>query len=224
MIEFYLDTADSMQAARFNQCFPLRGITTNPSILASSGKGLQETLARMSDVLDGTPRFHAQVVSQTTEQMLAEARKMVELPYDMVVKVPATEPGLAAIRQMKREGMTVLATAIYCVQQGIMAALCGADYLAPYVNRIDALNGSGVAVVADIQLLLEKNQLPSKVLAASFKNTQQVMDVMKLGIGAITIPVDIAAQMLSHPAIEPAVQQFSNDWQGQFGDKLSFES
>lgn len=228
MIEFYLDTADAAQVARFTQCFPLKGVTTNPSILANSGIGLRSVLAAMSDVLDvlldGTPRFHAQVVSKTVEGMVAEAKQIVELPYDMVVKVPATEKGLAAIKCMKKEGIPVLATAIYTVQQGIMAALCGADYLAPYVNRIDALNGNGVAVVADIQLMLEKNQLPAKILAASFKNTQQVIDVMKLGIGAITIPVDIAAQMLAHPAVEPAVQQFCNDWQGQFGDKLSFES
>jgi fructose-6-phosphate aldolase 1 len=105
-----------------------------------------------------------------------------------------------------------------------MAALCGADYLAPYVNRIDAMNGDGVAVVRDLQLLIEKHGLSTKILAASFKNVQQAMDVMKLGIGAITLPVDVAAQMFSHPAIEPAVTQFDKDWSGVFGDKLSFES
>ena len=118
----------------------------------------------------------------------------------------------------------VLATAIYSVQQGFLAALCGADYLAPYVNRIDAMGVSGINVVADIQLLLNQQGLASKLLPASFKNTQQVMDVLKLGIEAITLPVDIADQLMSHPAVQPAVNQFEKDWVTAFGDQLSFES
>ena len=224
MIELYLDTADVKQTKRFNQCLPLKGITTNPSILAKSNQGLKKTLQGMQQALGGTPRFHAQVVSSTAQEMLEEARQINELPYDMVVKVPATEVGLTAIKLMKKEGIQVLATAIYSAQQGFLAALCGADYLAPYVNRIDAMNGNGVEVVADLQLLLDQNQLPAKILAASFKNTQQAMEVMKLGIEAITLPVDVAAAMFAHPAVAPAVEQFDKDWKEAFGDKLSFES
>ncbi|MEZ8211510.1 transaldolase family protein, partial [Vibrio bivalvicida] len=186
MIELYLDTADVAQVRRFAKSLPLTGITTNPTILAKSKSGLKETLAEMQVALGGQPRFHAQVVSDTAEKMLEEARQLNELPYDMVVKVPATEQGLAAIKLMKAEGIAVLATAIYSAQQGFLAALCGADYLAPYVNRIDNMNGNGVAVVADLQMLLDKNGLKARILAASFKNAQQAMDVMKLGIGAIT--------------------------------------
>lgn len=224
MIELYLDTADVAEVKRFNQCLPLKGITTNPSILAKSKQGLNETLKGMQDALGGTPRFHAQVVSKTVEGIVEEARQINELPYDMVVKVPATEIGLSAIKIMKIEGIQVLATAIYSAQQGFLAALCGADYLAPYVNRIDAMNGNGVEVVADLQLLLDQNRLPAKILAASFKNTQQAMEVMKLGIEAITLPVDVAAQMFAHPAVQPAVDQFEKDWKEAFGSKLSFES
>jgi TalC/MipB family fructose-6-phosphate aldolase len=118
----------------------------------------------------------------------------------------------------------VLATAIYSAHQGFLAALCGADYLAPYVNRIDVMGADGVGVVAELQLLLDQHRLDSKILPASFKNTQQVMDVLKLGVGAITLPVDVAAQMFAHPAVQPAVDHFIHDWQGVFGSKLSFES
>jgi fructose-6-phosphate aldolase 1 len=142
----------------------------------------------------------------------------------MVVKVPATETGLAAIRKIKAENILVLATAVYSAQQGFLAALCGADYLAPCVNRIDAMGADGVGVVADLQVLLDQHRLDCTILPASFKNTQQVMDVLKLGVGAITLPVDVAAQMFAHPAVQPAVEQFTQDWQGVFGSKLSFES
>lgn len=86
------------------------------------------------------------------------------------------------------------------------------------------MNGNGVEVVADLQLLLDQYALPAKILAASFKNTQQAMEVMKLGIEAITLPVDAAAQMFAHPAVAPAVEQFAKDWNETFGNKLSFES
>ncbi|MBY5944097.1 fructose-6-phosphate aldolase [Photobacterium rosenbergii] len=224
MIEYYLDTADLAEIKRFSHCLPLRGITTNPSILSKEGKGLNEVLAGAAEILGPNARFHAQVVSTTVEEMVAEAKALDAMPYDVVVKVPATEVGLAAIRKMKAEGIQVLATAIYSAYQGFLAAMAGADYLAPYVNRIDGMGTDGIAIVADLQQLLDANQCQSKILAASFKNTRQVTEVMKLGIGAITVPTDVMGQMLANPAVQPAVNQFSLDWQGQFGTKLSYES
>ena len=224
MFELYLDTADVKQIARFQACLPIKGITTNPSILAQSSIGLNQLLLELDTVLGIGARFHAQVVSQTVNGMVEEAKRLHELPYDMVIKIPATETGLTAIKKVKAENITVLATAIYSVQQGFLAALCGADYLAPYVNRIYAMGSDGVAVVADLQLLLNQHQLNSKLLPASFKNTQQVMDVLKIGVAAITLPYDVAAQMLAHPAVQPAVDKFTSDWREAFGDKLSFES
>ncbi len=224
MFELYLDTADAEAVARFNACLPLQGVTTNPSILAKSGIGLNQLLADLTEIMGAGARFHAQVVSQTAAGMLEEAKHLHALPYDLVVKVPATETGLTAIKKIKAEGIPVLATAIYSAQQGFLAALCGADYLAPYVNRIDALGLDGIGVVADLQCLLERHRLDSTILAASFKSAQQAMTVMKLGIGAITLPVDVAEQMLAHPAVPPAVAQFTQDWQTAFGDKRSFQS
>ncbi|MGZ8097403.1 MAG: transaldolase family protein [Methylosarcina sp.] len=224
MLELYLDTAETQQVARFNACLPIRGVTTNPSILAKSGTGLKQLLPELARTLGSGARFHVQVVSQTVDEMVKEAIELNALPYDIVVKVPATESGLAAIRKMKELNYQVLATAIYCAHQGFLAALCGADYLAPYVNRIDSIGADGVGVVSDLQLLIDKHRLHCKLLPASFKNTQQVMDVLKLGVGAITIPVDIAEQMLKHPAVPAAVTQFSREWHGAFGSLLSFQS
>lgn len=137
MLELYLDTVDVIQVARFNECMPIRGVTTNPSILAAAGVGLQQALPALAEVLGDGARFHVQVVSHTVAQMLEEAEQIRALPYDLVVKVPVTETGLAAIRKMKAENIPGLATAVYSAHQGFLAALCGADYLAPYVNRCD---------------------------------------------------------------------------------------
>ena len=224
MFELYLDSVDVEQISRYNDCLPLRGVTCNPSILAASGQGLQQLLPALSAVLGGAARFHVQVVSRTAPEMLEEARRLHALPYDIVVKVPADEAGLAAMKMMKAEGLCVLATAIYSAQQGFLAALCGADYLAPYVNRIDAMGADGIGVVADLQLLLDRHGLESTLLPASFKNTRQAMAVLKLGVGAITLPLDVAAQMLGHPAAAAAVEQFTRDWQQTFPGRLSHEA
>ena len=224
MFELYLDTTDLQQISRFNNSLPLKGITTNPSILAKSGIGLNDTLSECTKILGPETRFHVQTVSKTTKEIIKEAEVLHQLPYDIVVKIPATEIGLAAIKHIKTNNKPVLATAIYSVQQGFLAALCGADYLAPYVNRIDAMGANGIDVVADIQRLLELHNLSSKLLPASFKNTRQVMEILKLGVESITLPVDVAAQLFAHPSVQPAVDQFDQDWQAVFGDKLSFES
>ncbi|MGR9052748.1 MAG: transaldolase family protein [Gammaproteobacteria bacterium] len=224
MLELYLDTADLSQVARFNACLPVKGVTTNPTILAKAGIGLNTLLPALADILGPEARYHAQVVGATVEAILEEARRLADMPYGIVVKVPATEIGLAAIRKIKGEGIPVLATAIYSVQQGFLAALSGADYLAPYVNRIDATGTDGVAVVADLQLLVDRHCPDCKILPASFKNAAQAVNVLKTGVAAITLPADVAEQMLMHPSAQPAVERFADDWQAVFGDKRSFES
>jgi len=223
MIELYLDSVDIKQISRLNACLPVKGVTTNPSILANADTGVTQALSEIEGIIGGA-RFHVQVVSQTVDEIVEEAIEIDKLPFDMVVKIPATEIGLAAIKRVKKRGIQVLATAIYSSQQGILAALCGADYLAPYINRMDTMGGDGIAVVADLQQLITINGLDCKLLPASFKNTMQVMDVMKLGVGAITLPIDVALQMISHPAVDPAVEKFSQDWSGTFGTMLSFET
>ncbi|MDO8937782.1 MAG: fructose-6-phosphate aldolase [Methylicorpusculum sp.] len=224
MLEFYLDTADVDAVTRFHKCLPVRGVTTNPSILAKAGLGINRILPELASILGGDSRFFVQVVSQTADGMVDEARKINALPYDLVVKVPATETGLAAIKQLKSENIQILATAIYSTHQGFLAALSGADYLAPYVNRIDAMGADGIKVVADLQLLINQYGLATKLLPASFKNSGQVVEVLKLGVAAITLPVDVAAQLLAHPAVQPAVDQFTVDWHYAFDNQLSFES
>jgi len=224
MFELYLDTADIGQISRFSACLPVRGITTNPSILARADTGLATLLPGVAKVLGEQARFHVQVVSKSADAMLAEAVSLRKLPYDIVVKVPATETGFAAIRKMKAQHIPVLATAIYSVQQGFIAALCGADYLAPYVNRIDATGADGIGVVADLQALIDRHQFPVRLLPASFKNTQQVLGVLRTGVSAMTLPVEIADEMLAHPAVQPAVDRFSHDWHTAFGQILPYDS
>lgn len=224
MFELYLDSADYQAIASLASALPLAGVTTNPSILATGGKGLLTVLPKLQELLGPHCRFHVQVISNSVAEIVAEAEQLHALPYDIVVKIPAHAAGLSAIKQVKQRDIPVLATAIYNVQQGWLAALNGADYLAPYLNRIDNLGCDGIGVVTDLQHLIDQYQLPSKLLVASFKNVQQVLQVLKHGVAAVTLPRDIARQMLHVPATDAAVQQFERDWQQVFAEKLSYES
>lgn len=224
MFELYLDSADCGQIKSLAQALPLAGVTTNPSIMAAGGVGLTQLLPELTEILGPESRFHVQVLSNSVEGIIAEAEALHALPYDIVVKIPAHAAGLAAIKPIKQRDIPVLATAIYNVQQGWLAALNGADYLAPYLNRIDNLGFDGLAVVADLQNLIDEYRLPTKLLVASFKNVQQVLQVLKLGVASVTLPLDIAGQMLHNPATDAAVHKFIQDWQSVFADSLSFQS
>jgi fructose-6-phosphate aldolase 1 len=224
MLELYLDTANAQEVERLNVALPIFGVTTNPSILAKEGKGLSRVLPEIKEVLGEQARFHVQVVSTTIQGMIGEAIKLSQLPYDIVVKIPTTVVGLAAIKQLKVKNISTLATAIYSAHQGFMAALCGANYLAPYVNRIDVLGANSVNIVSDLQRLINQQGLECKLLPASFKNTRQVMDILRLGVDSITLSSDIADQMMIHPSVQPAVDIFTQDWQDIFTDKLAYQS
>lgn len=134
----------------------------------------------------------------------------------LVVKIPVTSEGLAAIQMLKKEGITTLGTAVYSAS-GATAALAGAKYIAPYVNRIDAQGGDGIRAVRELQTLLELHAPNSMVLAASFKTPRQALDCLLAGCEAITLPLDVAQQMLNTPAVESAIEKFEQDWNNAFG-------
>nr|VXZ90243.1 Fructose-6-phosphate aldolase 2 [Klebsiella pneumoniae] len=130
---------------------------------------------------------------------------------------PVTAEGLAAIKLLKKEGIPTLGTAVYSASQGLLAALAGAKYVAPYVNRVDAQGGDGIRMVQELQSLLEMHAPESKVLAASFKTPRQALDCLLAGCEAITLPLDVAQQMLGTPAVESAIEKFEQDWNNAFG-------
>lgn len=224
MFELYLDSADVEEIGALSKIMPLTGVTTNPTIIAARGLGLTRLLPALAEILGSGCRIHVQVASNTVEGIVDEAKRLHALPYDIVVKIPAHAEGLSAIKQVKQFDIPVLATAIYNVQQGWLAALNGADYLAPYLNRIDNLGFDGIGVVGDLQTLIDNYRLPTKLLVASFKNVQQVLQVLKMDVASVTLPLDIARQMLTNPATDAAVEKFAQDWNKVFADKLSFES
>lgn len=216
-MELYLDTSDVQAVKKLAAIFPLAGVTTNPSIVAAGKKPLEVLLPELLEALGGQGRLFAQVMATQAEEMVEEARKLRAIVSDLVVKVPVTPQGLAAIKLLKAEGIPTLGTAVYGAAQGMFSALAGADYVAPYVNRVDAQGGDGIQTVVELQQLLTLHAPHAKVLAASFKTPRQALDCLLAGCESITLPLDVAQQMISYPAVDAAVAKFEQDWMGAFG-------
>lgn len=215
-MELYLDTSDVVAVTALSRIFPLAGVTTNPALSqrVKTAGGCASATSR------GDGRSGAsvcQVMATTAEGMVNDARKLRSIIADIVVKVPVTAEGLAAIKMLKAEGIPTLGTAVYGAAQGLLSALAGAEYVAPYVNRIDAQGGSGIQTVTDLHQLLKMHAPQAKVLAASFKTPRQALDCLLAGCESITLPLDVAQQMISYPAVDAAVAKFEQDWLGAFG-------
>ena len=215
-MELFVDIADAQAVAELSDVLTIAGATTNPTIITRSGKTPEQVAKEMLAILSPSQKFFMQVIAEDLDGMLADARAITSLAPNVCVKIPVTPVGLRAIKAAKAEGMTVLATAIYSADEGFLAAMNGADYLAPYVNRMCNL-GDGLQQVADLQEMLDIHQLPAKICAASFKNTLQVHEIIRMGAGAVTVPPDILWSMVRHPSTQAAVDEFNVAWEKSFG-------
>ena len=216
-MELYLDTANVAEVERLARVFPIAGVTTNPSIIAASRESIWSVLPRLQKAIAPRGTLFAQTMSRDAGGMVAEAKRLSNALPDIVVKIPVTAEGLVAIKALKNEGITTLGTAVYSAAQGLLAALAGASYVAPYVNRVDAQGGDGIRMVQELQSLLEMHAPESKVLAASFKTPRQALDCLLAGCESITLPLDVAQQFITSPAVDAAIVKFEQDWQGAFG-------
>lgn len=217
-MELYLDTANVQEVARLARIFPLSGVTTNPSIIAAGKTPLFEVLPRLQDALGGQGKLFAQTIARDAENMLEEAKQLINTVPGVIVKVPVTAEGLAAIKLLKKAGISTLGTSVYSASQGLLAALAGADYVAPYVNRVDAQGGDGIQTVRELQTLLNLHAPHCKILAASFKTPRQALDCLLVGCKAITLPLDVVQQMIGSPAVDAAVDKFEFEWKNAFGN------
>lgn len=216
-MEFYLDTADVNDVKRLATVLPVKGVTTNPSIVARSKRPLFDILRDMQDILGAEGQLFAQVLARDVGEMVDQAQRLREAVPSLVVKVPVSINGMAAIKQLKQLNIPTLGTAVYGAGQGFMAALAGAAYIAPYVNRVDSQGGDGIALVRELQTLIGLHCPDTQVLAASFRTPRQVLDCLLAGCRAITVDPQVAELFLQEPAVDNALDRFDHDWTAAYG-------
>ncbi|WP_454932078.1 fructose-6-phosphate aldolase [Actinomyces oricola] len=218
-LEILFDTADLAQVEAGTDIYPLTGITCNPSIIKKEGAvDLLDHLRAIRGIIGAERDLHVQVIAPNADGMLAEARALLDgVDEGVYVKVPVTEEGLRAIKALKADGVRVTATAIYTRLQGTMAIAAGADYLAPYVNRMANLDVDPYAVVAHLAAMADRAGTGSKVLAASFKNAGQVNRALAAGAHAVTAAPEVVRGALESADVTAALAGFTRDWAGTFG-------
>lgn len=214
---YFLDTADLNAIKKAVDLYPLAGVTTNPTIIAKENKPLKQIILNIRELIGNERLLHVQVMGKTAEIMVQEAEALRAIDSSLYIKVPVTPQGIKAIKALTKKGIPTTATAVLTPQQALMAAVAGAEYLAPYVNRLDNICSDGAQVAAEIAHLLDIHNIDAKVLAASFKNVQQVHDIAKAGAQSATISPDVFDLLLNHPLTDSGVAGFTADWEMVYG-------
>lgn len=213
-MELYIDDANVNEIRRLIDLYPIDGVTTNPSILSKTGRNPVEVLKEIRSILGPDAVIFAQAIPTDAEGMIRDAHAIVSLlGKNTVVKIPSIPEGFKAIRQLTGEGITTCGTVVYTPLQAYLAAKAGAAYVAPYINRIDNMGYDGTETVKKIQDILELHDFDTKVLAASFKNSQQVLELCAYGIEAATCAPFVIDGFVKNAAIDGAVQDFLNDFE-----------
>ena len=217
-MKLLIDDADVKEIRRLCDIYEIDGVTTNPTILAKAKRNPRDVLCEIREIIGDDKLLFAQVIPTDYEGMLEDARAIVSLlGENTVVKLPSIPEGFKAMKQLKKEGIVTCGTVVYTPMQAYLAAKAGASYVAPYVNRIDNMGYDGIGVVRKIQNILENSGYDCIVLAASFKNSQQVMELCEYGIGAATCAPSVIDAFCNNPAIDKAVTDFISDFEKAFG-------
>ena len=215
---YIIDTANLEAIEKAYNFYPMAGVTTNPTIISKKNRSFLDILKGIRKIIGNESMLHVQAVSLTSEKMVVEAEYLNSvIGGNLYVKIPVIPEGIKAMKILKQKGIKTTATAIFTAQQALMAAVAGASFVAPYVNRIDNISGDGVSVVAQIVQLFDQYGIDAKVLAASFKNVQQVHNVALVGGHSVTVNPEILDAMLAHPLTDWSIDQFTHDWEGVYG-------
>ncbi|MBU1144992.1 MAG: fructose-6-phosphate aldolase [Firmicutes bacterium] len=216
-MKYYLDSANPALIKECLEYYPIAGITTNPSIIAKEKKGYLSLLQELDVILMGKD-FHVQLTSEHYDGMIMEALMLKEhIKGNLFFKIPVSKDGLKAIRYLSSLGHQVTATAITSLNQGVMASLAGAKYLAIYVNRISNTGKDGVIVVEELAKVLRDSHLDTIILGASYKSVTQINESILHGCLAVTIPPDLFLPLIETQTTTLSIQKFTKDVLDTYG-------
>ena len=217
-MQYLVDTANLEAIRHCCKYYPITGVTTNPTIIAKENTDFKKLICGIREIIGLKRALHVQTTAETAEGILAEATMLKSLVGgQFYIKIPITAEGLRAAAMCKENDIGVTMTAIFTQQQALIAAVAGADYVAPYVNRLDNIVSDGVNVVSEIIDIFNRYDIKTKVLAASFKTVEQVHKCALVGTHAITVNPDLFESLIFHPLTGTAINSFSSDWDNVYG-------
>ena len=209
-MKFFLDTADIAEIRELASTGLVDGITTNPSLIAKSGRKFVDAVREICSVVPGP--VSAEVTATDHATMLAEGRRLARLARNIAVKVPLTPDGLKTCKALRADGIRVNVTLCFSPAQAILAAKAGASFISPFVGRLDDINQDGMIVVRELVSIVEIHEIDAEVLAASIRTPLHVTQAALAGSHVATLPFKVFEQMVAHPLTDRGMAQFRSDW------------
>ncbi|RMD81793.1 MAG: fructose-6-phosphate aldolase [Candidatus Dadabacteria bacterium] len=209
-MKLFIDTADIEEIRQAASWGIIDGVTTNPSLVAKTGRRFEDVLAEICDTVDGP--VSAEVISTEADAMVAEGRNLAAIHPNVVVKIPMTVEGIKATRRLADQGIAVNVTLVFQPGQGLLAAKAGAAYVSPFVGRLDDIGEDGMAVVASLVEIYSAYEFATEILVASVRRPGHVIEAAELGADIATCPLKVLEQLVRHPLTDIGLERFLADW------------
>jgi transaldolase len=210
-MKFFVDTADTAEIRELAATGLLDGVTTNPSLVAKTGRNFIDVIKEICSVVEGP--VSAEVTATDYDKMVAEGRRLADIAKNVCVKVPLTSPGLKACKTLSQAGIKINVTLCFSAAQAILAAKAGATFISPFVGRLDDVGSDGMELIADIvQIYANYPAFTTEVLVASVRHPIHVVEAAKMGAHVATVPPNVLKQMFNHPLTDKGLAAFLADW------------
>ncbi|EPX64991.1 Transaldolase [Cystobacter fuscus DSM 2262] len=210
-MKFFIDTADIKEIRTAYDMGCVDGVTTNPSLLAKAGRGLEETIREICSIVDGP--VSAECVSEKADELVKEGRGLAKIHKNVVVKVPMGVEGMKAVKTLTAEGIKTNVTLCFSANQALLAAKAGATYISPFVGRLDDISQDGMELIAHILEIYQNYDFQTQVLVASVRNPVHVLQSARMGAHVATLPFNVIAQLANHPLTDAGIKKFLADWE-----------
>ena len=210
-MEIFLDTADIVEIKKGVAYGLVDGVTTNPSLIAKTGKTFEQVVKEIVEVVDGP--INLEPVGLTVDEIVKEGRMMAKIHENVVVKVPMLREGMKAVKILSEEGINTNVTLIFSPSQALLSAKAGAAYVSPFIGRLDDISLNGMDLIDQILEIYDNYGFPTKVLVASVRHPMHVVEAARLGADVVTMPFKVLEQMFDHPLTEIGVKKFLEAWE-----------
>jgi transaldolase len=210
-MKFFIDSADIQEIRMANQRGWVDGVTTNPSLVAKTGRPFFETIKEICKEVNGP--VSAEVIGTTSDVMIREGMELAKLASNVVVKIPLTEEGLVAVKKLSSEGIKTNVTLCFSAVQALLAAKAGATMVSPFVGRLDDVGTDGMDLIAQIVQIYQNYDFATEVLVASVRSPNHILQSAMMGADIATIPYKVMQQLCQHPLTDKGLQAFLADWQ-----------
>jgi transaldolase len=214
-MHLYLDTAVVDEVREIANWGVLSGVTTNPTLIAASGRKHEEVVAEMCEIVKGP--VSAEVTALETREMIFQGRKLRQISDHVVVKLPTTPDGLSACKTLSSEGTPVNMTLVFSAAQALLTARAGASYCSPFLGRVDDIGWEGMNLIRDIRLILDMHDLSTQIIAASVRSPLHVTEAAKAGAHIATMPTKVFQQLVKHPLTDIGLERFMADFRKSQG-------